>query len=307
MTADFGGSRESRSYVLITAARNEARFIVGALESVLAQTVRPVRWIIVSDCSTDGTDEIAEAAANMHPFIEFLSSRGATRRSFEAKALAFRVGYRELQRICYEYIGNLDADVTFEPHYYERLLVEMGKNPRLGVVSGVCWDSTPDGFKCVTISQNHAVGAVQFFRRACFESIGGYQAVSVGGVDAIAERMARMRGWETKAFPELRVYHHKSVDSASARNAAIKSYRAGLTEYHIGTAPCFAVAKALRRWRDKPAVAGVLIRLSGYFGLWVRRVKRDALPELVAYLKREQRAAIKSWFFGVGGRRLQSW
>ena len=45
-------------YVLITPARNEAAFIEKTLESVVAQTVLPKRWIIVSDGSTDGTDEI---------------------------------------------------------------------------------------------------------------------------------------------------------------------------------------------------------------------------------------------------------
>ena len=46
------------TYVLITPARNEAQFIELTIKAVVAQTIRPIRWIIVSDGSTDGTDEI---------------------------------------------------------------------------------------------------------------------------------------------------------------------------------------------------------------------------------------------------------
>ena len=46
------------SYVLITPARNEADFIETDDPSVESQTVRPLKWVIVNDGSTDGTDDI---------------------------------------------------------------------------------------------------------------------------------------------------------------------------------------------------------------------------------------------------------
>jgi hypothetical protein len=150
----------------------------------------------------------------------------------------------------------------------------------------------------ITSSFNHAVGAVQFFRRECFIAIGGYQPVSVGGIDSLAERMARMKGWETKAFPDLPFYHHKPVDSANSRGLAQINYRAGLTEYHIGTHPIFAVAKAIRRWRTSPPFISIFIRLYGFGKLWFFGAKRDASDELVTYLKREQMATIKKALLG---------
>jgi glycosyltransferase involved in cell wall biosynthesis len=53
----------SLSYVLITPARNEEAFIELAIRSVVAQAVRPLRWVIVSEGSTDGTDEIVKKYA----------------------------------------------------------------------------------------------------------------------------------------------------------------------------------------------------------------------------------------------------
>src|SRR5579863_6622358 len=43
-------------YVLMTAAYNEEANIQKTIQSVLSQTLRPKRWVIVSDGSTDGTD-----------------------------------------------------------------------------------------------------------------------------------------------------------------------------------------------------------------------------------------------------------
>ena len=48
------------SYVLITPARNEAEHVEKTLASMVAQTVPPLRWVIVSDGSTDATDVIVE-------------------------------------------------------------------------------------------------------------------------------------------------------------------------------------------------------------------------------------------------------
>ena len=275
-------------YVLVTPARNEAPYLPGVIRSVVNQVVRPLRWVIVSDGSTDETDTIAVAAAREYSFIQFVSAKGDGQRSFGSKARAFQAGYDAVRDLDHAFIGNLDADVTFQPGYYQRMLAEMERNPRLGVASGVCWDKTPDGFRCVTISHNHAVGAVHFFRRECFAAIGGYRPASVGGMDSLAVLTARMKGWETQAFPDLKVYHHKPVDSANARSPAAIAYRAGLTEYHIGTHPLFAAVKAVRRWRSSPMLASVAIRFYAYMRLWLSGAKRDAPDELVAYLKKEQ-------------------
>jgi hypothetical protein len=43
------GVSESLKYVVITPARNEARFIELTLKSVTNQTVLPRKWVIVSD------------------------------------------------------------------------------------------------------------------------------------------------------------------------------------------------------------------------------------------------------------------
>ena len=53
-------------YILITAARNEENLIENTIKSVISQSIKPAKWIIVSDNSTDRTDIIVEGYAKTH-------------------------------------------------------------------------------------------------------------------------------------------------------------------------------------------------------------------------------------------------
>ena len=58
-------------YVLLTAARNEAAYIEGTILSVVAQRRKPLKWVIISDGSTDKTDQIIRNYEKQHDFIVF--------------------------------------------------------------------------------------------------------------------------------------------------------------------------------------------------------------------------------------------
>src|SRR5205807_9695245 len=77
------------AYVLITPAHNEAQFIGRTIESVIAQRVRPLKWIIVSDGSTDTTDDIVRRYAAGHDWLELLVLPARSERHFAGKVAAF--------------------------------------------------------------------------------------------------------------------------------------------------------------------------------------------------------------------------
>src|SRR5690242_17159020 len=121
------------NYVLVTPARNESAFIELTLKSVVAQTVRPLRWIVVSDGSTDGTDEIVQEYAREHDWIELVRAPERTERHFAGKVHAFNAGYARVKDLVYDIIGNLDADISFDPEYFGFLLGKFAENRALGV------------------------------------------------------------------------------------------------------------------------------------------------------------------------------
>lgn len=283
-----------QNYILITPAKNEEAVIEIPIQAVLKQKTQPKEYVVVSDGSTDRTDLIVSSYAQAHPFIRLLRAPSSSERNFNSKIRAFQFGYQSILSGDYEYIGNLDADIGFQPDYYARLIEEMQKNRRLGIASGVTHEPMNGHFHRTSSSLNHAVGGTMFFRRECFEQVGGYQPVSVEGEDAIAERTARMLGWQTRSFPALPLYHHRAT--VEARGGFLRTaYRAGLTDYHIGTHPLFALARAARRLSQPPFLLGACAHAVAYLNLWRRRARRDASPQLVKYVYREQMNMLK-WF-----------
>src|SRR6266446_28275 len=129
------------NYVLITPARNEAAFIEQTIESVVAQMARPAKWVIVSDGSTDGTDEIVKRYAS-HEWIELVRMPERRERHFAGKVHAFNAGYARLEGLEYQAIGSLDADISFENTYFEFLLQKLAENPALGLVGTPFKEST---------------------------------------------------------------------------------------------------------------------------------------------------------------------
>ena len=85
------------AYALVTSAKNEEGYIEKTIQSVISQTIRPIRWIIVDDGSSDHTTEIANAYANRHPWMVVVRNFGVISRDFASKARSFAVGCEQTQ------------------------------------------------------------------------------------------------------------------------------------------------------------------------------------------------------------------
>src|SRR5271157_1447434 len=113
------------TYALITAARDEAEFIELTIKSVVSQTVKPLKWVIVSDGSTDGTDDLVRTYTARHDWIELLRMPERTERHFAGKVYAFNAGYAKVKNLGYDIIGCLDADISFDAGYFSFLLTKL--------------------------------------------------------------------------------------------------------------------------------------------------------------------------------------
>src|ERR1017187_2442028 len=180
-------------YILITPARNEAHLIERTIKSLIAQTIRPIKWAIVRDGSTDGTDEIVRKYTAENPWIEFIRMPERSERHFAGKVLAFNAGYAQVKHLGHDVIGNIDADVSFDEDHFEFLLSRMAADPRLGVVGAPFREQSGQyDFRFSNIE--NVWGGCQLFRRECFEEIGGYIPIKGGSIDNIAVISARMKG-----------------------------------------------------------------------------------------------------------------
>lgn len=283
------------SYVLVTAAYNEERFIENTIQSVVAQTWRPVEWNIVSDASTDKTDEIVERYASGYNFIHLVRITKEHPRNFAAQVNAINTGIQRLTRTDFEYFGNLDADITIDPDYFSRLLEKFQANDRLGIGGGLIYERSPDGqFRGRKRNSVESVAhACQFFRRACFNAIGGrYFPMPYGAPDVYAEVAARMKSWEVMSFADLLVYHHRFTGSAD--HYLRDHFRQGKADYSLGTLPMFELVRAIRRSADKPYLIGSLARLAGFGYSYCVGESRPVPSDFVRYIRKEQRERIAS-------------
>lgn len=275
------------NYVLVTAAYNEEANIEKTIHAVLSQTVRPQRWVIVSDGSTDQTDEIVRRHAASNLFIRFVRITRFPGRSFGSKVKALHAGLELLNGVPFSHVGNLDADVTVAPTYFADLLLQFQKQPRLGIAAGFVCEESGGEFRSRRSNRTYSVPhAAQLVRRDCYEAIGGYAVLEYGGEDWHAQTSARMMGWEAVAFPELPILHHRPTGEAD--NLLRHRFRQGRMDFSFGSDPLFELLKCLDRVLEKPLVVGGLARLAGFLWSGICRDQRPVSKEFIAFLRQEQ-------------------
>ncbi len=288
------------TYALITPARNEAAYIEQTIQSVVAQGVRPVKWVIVSDGSTDGTDDIVKRYAGAHDWIELVRTPERAERHFSGKVGAFHAGYEKLAGVPYQIIGNLDADITFDEGYFEFLMHRFEENPALGV-AGTPFREGTHQYDYRFTSIEHVSGACQMFRRECYEAIGGYRPIKGGGIDWVAVTTARMRGWQTRTFTERFCLHNRPIGTAQSSELMAR-FKVGRKDYCLGGHPAWEAFRSLYQMKSRPYVLGGLFMACGYLWAMVSRAEKSVSRELQDFHRGEQMRRLKSIFFGASQR-----
>lgn len=281
------------AYVLITPARNEAQFIELTLRAVVAQTLLPLRWVIVSDGSTDGTDEIVSRYAAEHPWIELMRMPERKERNFAGKVTAFNAGLARMADLPWDVIGNLDADTSFDSGYFAFMMQRLAEEPELGMIGGKLVDVVSGHtYSQGTTERDYVSGPCQIFRRACFEAIGGYRPMRSGGVDLVAVLSARMQGWGVRACAEKVCLHHRQMNGAQMSGFRERLHR-GRMDYLLGSHPLWELFRGLYQMKNRPVILGGLLILGSYFWRVLLRVERTMPEELIAFRRKDQMDRLK--------------
>jgi hypothetical protein len=290
---------EGRRYVLVTAAYNEERYIETLIRSVVGQTERPLRWVIVSDGSTDGTDDIVRQYAEQVDFIELFRIDEDHPRNFAAQVHAINAGLDRLEGIDYDFIGNIDADVSVDAAYFSELLSIFASDRKLGLAGGSIFEKKDCEFRPRPLNRESSVAhAAQMFRRECFAALGGcYLALPYGGPDTYADVQSRMNGWRVRSISELKVFHYRPTGGASgwARGA----FRQGRMDHSLGIHPIFEIGRLLRRVWVRPIILYASARLAGFLFSHCRAEKRVVSQEYVRFSQREEFERLRQMFRGL--------
>jgi glycosyltransferase involved in cell wall biosynthesis len=280
-------------YVLITPARNEADYIELTLKAVTSQTIKPLKWVIVSDGSTDGTDELVAKYAATNPWIELLRMPPRQERHFAGKVRAFDAGFAKIKELEFDLVGNLDADISFEEDFFSFLHNKFAENPRLGL-AGTAFTEGNQQYDYRFTSIEHVSGQCQIFRRECFEEIGGYVPQKGGGIDVVVVLKARMKGWETRTFQEKTFVHHRQMGTAKYGAIMVK-FKDGEKDYMLGTHPLWEIFRWVYQMKNPPYVVGGCALLVGYLGCMLRRRERSVSKEVMDFRRREQMSRLRKF------------
>jgi hypothetical protein len=203
---------------------------------------------------------------------------------------AFDAGYGTVHA-AHDHVAKLDADLSFEPTYLERLLAEFERDPRLGSASGKVFRPEPGGLVEEFMIDAMVAGQFKLYRRECLEQIGGFvRAVMWDGIDF---HRARQHGWRTRSFadPELRLVHHRLMGS-SDRSVHRGRLRWGRGQWFMGTHPLYLLASATLRMLERPRVIGGLLIVAGYVQAALGRAPRYADRAFRRELRRWQLARL---------------
>jgi biofilm PGA synthesis N-glycosyltransferase PgaC len=280
-------------YVLITPARNEAEFIAATIESVVAQTVHPLKWVIVSDGSTDDTDDIVDRYAESYSWIELIRMPVRRERSFGGKAHAVNRAYSHIRDSAFQAVAIIDADISLRPDHFAYLLTKLAEDPQLGLVGAPFQEISGESYDYRFVSLEHVSGACQVFRRDCFEAISGYTPLKGGGIDHVAVISARMKGWKTRTFTEIRYLHHRKIGSAE-HGAFASWFRAGAKDYIIGGHPAWELVRVLRQISQRPLLLRGIALGAGYLWSMARRTERTVPAEIRAFHRHEQTLRLRN-------------
>jgi glycosyltransferase involved in cell wall biosynthesis len=297
VTSPFGHGKESSAripaYALITPAHNEEAFIEKTIESVLRQTVLPVKWVVVDDGSTDRTSEIVKRYLPANAWMALIERPRRSDRSFAGKADAVNAAYETLKGLAFDVIGNVDADISFAEGHFEFLLSKFAENPGLGVAGAIFnengYSSGTDSFA----GRRHVSGHCQLFRRRCWEEIGGYFPHRAGGVDWIAVTTARMNGWQTEAFRESPCRHHRKIGTAS-KGFIGAAFSRGERDYFCGGHPLWEIFRVGYRCTRRPYLVGGIALGCGFLFSLLRRTPRPVSRELMAFHRKDQMARLRA-------------
>lgn len=272
-------------YVIITPARDEEKHIEQTILSVTNQTVLPTQWIIVNDGSSDSTGEIIDRYAASYPWITALhrSNRGY-RQAGGGVVEAFNQGYAQIWSSDWSFVVKLDADLSFDPDYFERCFAEFQRHPQLGIAGGGIYHWENGSLKLEPGPAFHVRGATKIYKRECWDRLGGL--VAAPGWDTIDEVKANMLGWSTRTLTSLKLSHHRFTGAADG--VWKDSVKSGLANYVTGYHPLFMLSKCVRRLISKHHLVGSVGLGWGFVKGYLSHVPQVQDRALVAYTRSQQ-------------------
>jgi glycosyltransferase involved in cell wall biosynthesis len=270
-------------YAVITPARNEADNLPRLAESLRSQSLHPLVWLIVDNGSTDATPQVVTGLSEGLEWVYSVRAaasdalvRGGT------VTRAFHAGLDALDELP-EIVVKVDADVSFPPDYFARLLEAFAADPRLGIGSGICLERSSHGdWRPRFGTGESAWGAARAYRRECLADV--LPLEDRMGWDGIDSLRASLHGWLTLTLPDLSFRHHRREGERDG--SRLRAWAAqGKASHYMGYRWWYLLVRALHHARKDPTAVAMI---SGFVQASLRREARCSDEQVRQHLRRQQ-------------------
>ena len=293
MPADNMGAIDATPHVVITPSRNEAIFLKELVDSMVSQTRRPRKWVIVDHNSNDNTQEIIAPILEKYDWISIIRVSDESQRKRGGQiARLFNTGLSSINDQDWHFCSKVDADMVLPEDYFFKILTKFSENPDLGIASGSCYLMHGNNRKIEKVSVGHTRGGLKTYRKSCFIQIGGVREVD--GWDGVDNIVAQMNGWETSNFSEIEVCHKRATGSFYG---SLKGcFETGKFAHSMRYSPTFMIARSLHRSLQRPIFLGGVLLMCGFIFGFLSRQKPSMGTEEVAFLRKKQRVRLLNWW-----------
>ena len=277
-----------KDYILVTPCKNEEESLPKLAESVINQTIKPVIWVIIDDGSTDRTPEILKDITSKHTWIKSLRLNEKPRdlgihvAQVYIKGFNYATNYCKENKIQYNYIGCIDADIILDGSYFESLIKEFKNNSKLGICSGHVGNIIEEKIIWSDYRKDLPSGGARLWSKKCFEDTGGY--LPTCSPDSVSNVKAIIRGWDTRQFEHITMISTRAYASAEGQWKGYK--KLGANNYFIGYTPIHVLLKGIRLLYSKNRYSknGVgLAYIKGYFAEYIKKAPRIEDKEILDY------------------------
>jgi len=312
--------KDSCQYIVVTPCRNEEKNVPNLVQSLVAQTLRPVLWVIVDDSSTDKTGEIIAEANKQHDWIKVVNLKEhkgymGTHYAYVCnKGFEFAKEYCKNNNIPYGYIALVDADNILVDRYFEKLIEEFEKDEILGIASGNSVYANVEkilnnlkmektnvsvmdndfwrlcGSSFTYSREDQPMGSARMWRKECFEETGGY--ILVHAPDAISNVKAKLKGWKTRCFMDFKIIERE----AATKEVLWKGWKdKGRSDFFMWYPLSFAVLKAIKYLFKRPYYTGIAY-IYGYIEPLSYRENRINDDEIRKYYRYTRPQELKAYY-----------
>ena len=237
-------------YWVTVVAKNAAQNISSTLTSLLHQTLRPTRIVVVNDGSSDGTDEILVKACRENQIVQVLTlpDLGYDIRRVPANVNLAIASASELHA---DYLMISGDDCIYPTTYVASIIQQMDDEVKIAVASGL-----PD--ERGVISQEHSPsGSGRIIRTKFLSDVGNRFPVRAGWEAWLLFKAAQM-GLETQVFSELTYSHVR------ARGSSHQFTYWGAAMFTLGYCPLYALGRVVRSFIKLSSLKPSLALLRGY-------------------------------------------